>query len=343
MVMSEISVAPQKTVCKICGDRAEVVLDYSTGDLICTTCGLVLEGHCIDDGAEWRNFSYEGVESGRHVNERERADRFAGHDMMSDEADGTGIAGTSTFAKSLQKAQQFSERAASGGPATSAKQEQKALKVFTMKIREAAGRLALGEGIVNRCVGLFQDLTAKSELKQRQQASWFCALVHIASMQERATRTIRELAEANAVAAGKKEADFEKQIDKRVKQINKALGLTQPGAYVEDQELMARFVNRLQLSPQVCKPASHISKEAYKYGLVGRSPQTAIVASSILIVAWLLNVEEKPKFTDVSVIAKVSEAAVRAVYKHVHQHIRRLLPKDFICRLPGGLEGLPPP
>merc|ERR1712187_228526 len=124
-------------------------------------------------------------------------------------------------------------------------------------------------------------------LKQRHQASWYCALVHIASTQERATRTIHELAEANAAAAGKKEADLAKQIDKRVKQISKTLGLMQPGAYIEDQELMARFVNRLHLSPQICKPASHISKEAYKYGLVGKSPQTAIVAASILIVAWL--------------------------------------------------------
>jgi len=339
--MSEISVHPRKTSCPTCGDKAQAVIDYSLGDLICTGCGLVLEGQCIDDAAEWRTFASEGVDNGPQGGGAERADKFGGRDMNSDEADGTSITGSSALAKTLQKAQTFSDRFASSGPRSAAKQEEKNLKLFTMKIQEITSRLGLSGGIVNRCVALFQDLSSKNELKQRNQVSWHCAVVHIASMQERATRTIRELAEANAGSAGKKELEFEKQIDKRVKQINKALGLVQPAAYVEDQELMARFVNRLQLAPQVCKPASFISKEAYKYGLVGRQPQTAIVASAIFLVAWMLNVEEKPKFGDVAAIARVSEASVRAAYKHMRSSIRRLVPQDFVCRLPGGIDGLP--
>jgi len=333
----EISLDARKTLCKHCGDKAKVVLDYSAGDLVCTTCGLVLEGQLLDEAAEWRTFADEGVDTGDKVNPRERGDKRGSHEM-DEEASGTSIVGSSNLAKSLQRVHAMSERS-STGPITAAAKEQKTLKALIAKVRETAGRLALGEGIVNRCVGLFQDLTAKSESKPRLQASWLCALVHIASVQERATRTVRELAEANANAAGKREADFEKQIDKRVKEIHKTLGITQPAAYVEDDELMARFVNRLQLSPQICKPASHISQEAYKYGLVGRQPQTAIVAGAILIVAWLLNVEAKPTFTDVAVIAKVSEPAVRSAYKHIHGGIRRLLPRDFVCRLP--LESLP--
>jgi len=244
--------------------------------------------------------------------------------------------------KSLQKARLYSERAASGGIVATVRQEKKALSIFTTKIEETARRLSLGKSVVNRCIGLYQDLTAKDlGLTGRRQASWYCACLHIASSQERATRTIRELAEANAAAAGKKEADFEKQIDKRVKDICKTLGLMQPGAFVEDQELVARFVNRLRLSSQICKPASHISKVAYKYGLVGKSTQTAIVGSSILIVAWLLNMEAKPTFMNVSAITKESEAAVRAVYRYLHPHISRLLPKDFVCQV--SFKRLPQP
>jgi len=339
--MAEICVDPAKTFCIFCKDEGAVVLDYSMGDLVCTKCGYVLEGRCLDGGAEWRNFSSEGVENGQRVNERERGDRADAHDMESDDMGSTGIAGTSIAARNLQRAHMSSERAASGGPVTNLKNEKKALIIFTAKIEETAGRLSLGKGIVNRCIGLYQELVAKDEAMKRHQLSWYCALVHIASTQERATRTIREVAEANANAAGKKQADLEKQIEKRVKQISKTLGLIQTGAYVEDQELMARFVNRLYLSPQICKPASHISKEAYKYGLVGKSPQTAIVASAILIVAWLLNVEAKPTFTNVSTIAKEPEATVRAAYKSMYPHVERLLPTDFAIQT--NLESLPKP
>jgi len=340
--MSEINVDPSKTICRLCKDGGAVVLDHSTGDLVCTSCGLVVEGHCLDEAAEWRNFSFEGVGNGQRVNDRERTDRQDMHDMESDELGSTGISGTSAQAKSLQKARLHSEKAASGGTLATVRQEKKALAIFTTRIGETAGRLSLGKSVVNRCIGLYQDLATKDlGLKRRQQASWYCALVHIASTQERATRTIRELAEANAAAAGKKDADFEKQIDKRVKHICKTLGLMQPGAFVDDQELMARFVNRLCLPSQICKPASHISKEAYKFGLVGKSPQTAILASSILIVAWLLNVEAKPTFTNVSAITKEPEATVRAVYRYLHPHISRLLPKDFVCQV--NLMRLPTP
>uniref|UniRef100_A0A7S4UXH7 General transcription factor TFIIB n=1 Tax=Alexandrium monilatum TaxID=311494 RepID=A0A7S4UXH7_9DINO len=342
--MTELSVNPRKTTCKDCGEKAKVVLDHSAGDLICTTCGLVLEGQIIDDGQEWRNFGIEGAEYGQRVNERERADRTAAVDIMSDQAATTGISGSSTLAKSLQKTQFLSEQRSSNQTSSAgARNEHKAMKVFTTKIRETAGRLALGEGIVNRCVGLYQDLIEKNEAKSRMQASWYCALVHIASVQEKATRTISELAEANAGAASKKVEHLEKQIEKRVKEINRILGVSQQAAYVEDEALMARFVQRLGLSSDVRKPASTIAQEAYRYGLVGRQPQTAIVASSILIVAWLLNVEAKPRFADVAHIAKVPEAAVRGAYKQIHGAIRRLLPPSFVCRLPGGLDALPQP
>merc|ERR1712087_746126 len=137
-------------------------------------------------------------------------------------------------------------------------------------------------------------------------------------------------------AANKKAADLEKVIDKRAREIRRLLDIPEPPAYAQDEELLARFVSRLQLAPPVCKPASHISQWAYKFGLVGKLPQTAILASSIFIVAWLLNVQEKPNVVDVSVIAKVSEASVRSAYKQLHESIRFLLPEDFRCFLPGG-------
>jgi len=340
--MSEICVAPRKTLCKNCGDKAQVVLDYHVGDLVCTTCGLVLEGGCLDDAAEWRNFAPEGVGDAGDAG-RDRGDRQGARLEFEDEAMGTSIPGSTVMAKSLQRVHQMADLAADRGPASAAKAEAKTQRHVAGKVREITSRLGLGDSIVNRCLGLWQDLAGSSPGRMAKQASWYCALVHIATLQERATRTVRELAEANAPAAGKREADFEKQIDKKVKEINKVLGLSQPAAYVEDQDLMARFVNRLQLAPQVCRPASHIAMEAYKYGLVGRQPQTAIVASSILIVAWLLNVEQKPRFTDVATIAKVSEASVRGAYKSIRPAASRLLPKDFVCRLPGGLQGLPAP
>lgn len=350
--MSEISIDPRKTVCPECTDKAEVVLDYSSGDLICTGCGLVLEGHCIDEGQEWRNFAPEGVDSGPHVGGRERGDTFFNqNDDINDFGSWgtTDIGGGGSAARGLQQAQRDANRMAKRNattkvccPSEKAKLERQ-MKKFTTKIREVVGRLSLGEAIVNRCVGMLQDLSTKGELKAHITLSTFCALVHQASCDEKATRTVRELAQANAVAAGKNEADFTRQIEKQLTWLRKVLGLTQTFAYVEDESLYTRYVNRLQLSQEICKPASYISQQAYRFGLISKEPHCAVIASSIFIVSWLWDIEQKPNFASVAVIAKVTEASTKNAYKAIHPYIQRLLPEGFRCRLPTGINGLPPP
>lgn len=46
-------------------DGIDFALDWAAGDRVCTNCGLVAEGHIIDDRPEWRNFSDSGVDNSR--------------------------------------------------------------------------------------------------------------------------------------------------------------------------------------------------------------------------------------------------------------------------------------
>ncbi|XP_058009423.1 transcription initiation factor IIB-like [Hevea brasiliensis] len=43
--------------CTDCKGNTEVILDHTTGDSICSQCGLVLEDHFIDERSEWRTFA----------------------------------------------------------------------------------------------------------------------------------------------------------------------------------------------------------------------------------------------------------------------------------------------
>lgn len=356
--MSEFMLDARKA-CKICSDKAKlarrdppaIVLDHSMGDCICTGCGLVLESSCIDTSEEWRSFAPEGVSSGMAESEmKRRADHGKLMDFASDNVLGTQISGTNSAAQGLQKAQWSAARSAESAAKRtqapevqqSARQDQK-VKALVGKVRDQASRLSLGQSIIRRCHAMLEDLESKGKLPPRMPISAINALIHLASSQERATRTTAELAEANAKAAGKREGDFEKQIQKKVRQLSDDLEIPLPTIYVQDEELMARFVSRLELTKEVCKPASHIARQAHALGLVGNKVQVPVVACAILIVAWLLDVAQKPGFAHVGVVAKVSESSVKATYRGILPHIRRLLPEDFRCRLPSGIGGLPPP
>lgn len=46
----------KKLRCRECPMDTTIVLDRTSGDTICTECGLVLEQNYIDDTPEWRSF-----------------------------------------------------------------------------------------------------------------------------------------------------------------------------------------------------------------------------------------------------------------------------------------------
>jgi len=351
--MGELVVDARKA-CTACWDAAKaagkdpprIIVDHTMGDMICTGCGVVLQDHCIDESEEWRNFAAEGVSEGPRNNTRCRAEHGKLGDFDTSNEIATHIGGASHVSLALQKAQQSAESRARSSQSAQAQQEaqqDKKLKQLVARIRELAGRLSLGEPIIRRCHALLQDLADKGKLTPTMQTSKLNALIHLACSQERAPRTIAELAEANAKAAEKRLGD-EKKIEKRVKELARDLEIGLPTRFVEDEDLMARFVNLLELTREICKPAMHIARQADKLGVVRAKAQGPVVACAILIVAWLLDVPKKPLFTEVANVAKVPEAQVRAAYRGMLPRIRQgLLPQDFLCRLPAGVDGLPPP
>lgn len=371
---------------------------------MCTSCGLVLDEKCFDESQEWRTFAPEGVGTGSDAPGRQRADVSNAVDpLMDDFSGGTVIGGCGSLANGLQRAHQMVQRLKSArtdmpssmavasqhlqngdvnmdAPAPAAPdeklQQERLLRDFTERIRTITERLSLGENLVQRCVSYMQELSEKEPLKQRKQLPWLCALVHLASVQEEATQTIHQLAQANAgfkkrgATAGSNAAGavkgvkrdvlstekcgetaaMERAIEKNVIELRRLLKL-RGTAYVEDPHLMARMVTQLGLAKEVAKPASHILQQAYRTGAalgqakLQKMPQSTLMATAIFVVAWLLDVQQKPSFLQVAAIARVTEAQVRSCYQLMHPCLRYLLPpkEDFACRLRNGLEALPKP
>jgi len=246
-------------VCKDCKTNAHLRLDHSSGDLVCTRCGLVADEKAFDEGQDWRTFASEGVGSGNDGHAKQRADAMGAFDsMLQDGSGGTNISGGGAAALGLQKAQQMikhvdtGSRAAKGSLDEKIEQERK-IQGMTDTIRKAATRLTLGENIVQRCVMFLQDLAQKGHLTKQKKRPWLCALIHLASREEGATQTIREIAQANAdyrkgaVAPGAKgvkkdlpggekianSAALEGSINTEVRELTKQLGLAKAVAYAE--------------------------------------------------------------------------------------------------------------
>eukprot|EP00930_Biecheleria_cincta_P043002 TRINITY_DN29581_c0_g1_i1.p1 TRINITY_DN29581_c0_g1~~TRINITY_DN29581_c0_g1_i1.p1 ORF type:complete len:348 (+),score=74.88 TRINITY_DN29581_c0_g1_i1:26-1045(+) len=328
------------SICKYCKDPKKIRTDASQGTLVCTGCGLVLADRCLDDGREWRNFASEGVDS--QAPSRERADHTTAFDVFTGGL-GTTVLGAGHEAQRLQQLGRMAQN--HNAPELTVQQKRdKLVQHHADKARQVASRLNLGEPIVNRCKSLLQELAARGTIPSKAQAAWHCALVHLACSQEGCARTSSELAAANHVACGKTQADLEKIIQKRIKQLCTDLQMeTLPSQrYVEDEELMKRCAMRLELSHEVIGPARHVVREAERAGAIKRS-QGPFIAAAIMIVAWLLDVPEKPRFEKVAAATKETEASVKDAYKKVYTNLRTWLPppEEFKPLLKLGLQGMP--
>jgi len=112
--------------------------------------------------------------------------------------------------------------------------------------------------------------------------------------------------------------------------------------YFETEDLYKSYVQSLGLTDKVVKPAKHLATEAVKQRLVKtrkdlneRLVVTAAMASSIFVVAWLLDVEKKPRLADVANAAKVSEGYAKMTYSMIREEIikkqnDKLLPQDYL-------------
>ncbi|MBW3584203.1 MAG: transcription initiation factor IIB, partial [Euryarchaeota archaeon] len=66
MARKEKDKVEEITTCPECGGN-HLVHDYERGELVCDTCGLVLDDSFIDQGPEWRAFDSEQREKRARV------------------------------------------------------------------------------------------------------------------------------------------------------------------------------------------------------------------------------------------------------------------------------------
>eukprot|EP00435_Cladocopium_sp_Y103_P065717 s257_g27.t1 len=104
------------------------------------------------------------------------------------------------------------------------------------------------------------------------------------------------------------------------------------------QDLYKSYVQSLGLAAEVVKPAKHIASKAVQKRLVRTAKDlnerfvvTGAMASAIFIVAWLLDVEKKPRLEDVAKAAKVSEGYAKMTYSSIRKEITKLLPEATEC------------
>jgi len=307
-----------RLVCPECRDpNPNIVEEFSSGDLVCGTCGLVLGDKIVDTRSEWRTFANDEGDDPSRVG--------AASDPIMDgiEQLDTTISfrdGGSGIARELQ-------RAASRSSAS--RSERNLLQAFR-DIASWCDQFSLPKTISDIAKQLYKRSDEEKLLRGKPLDAVIAACIFIACRQAHVPRTFREICTLTHVS--------KKTLGQCYKALEQAFNLTPGGSGHQDrrlqkamtgpEDLLIRFCNHLDLPPNLQPICKDIIIKAREMGIAdGRSP-VSIAGGAIYFTCHLLGKVKSSR--EISQVAGVSEGTIKLVYRLYYTERVALVKDEWI-------------
>jgi len=293
----------ERLSCPNCGPEPDTVEDFAAGDVICSSCGIILQ-NIIDWRSEWRTFSNDNTP-------HKDPSRVGGpaNPLLPESALTTGISKTD----GSQALSRWQTRVQSNG-------SERSLKHAFKEISNLAGRMSLPTSIMNKACELYKDVEGQKSFRGRSTNGLIAAAVYSACRLEGVPRTFKEI--CNLTNTEKKDVGRAFKFMRKHSEV-----LAQNLSIISTSNFNERFCNKLGMSIQETKLAGHIAEEAVRLGIVAGKCPVSVAAAAIYMVTQL-SVEKKVQKADIGNITGASEVTIRNSYKDLYAHRSRLLPPD---------------
>jgi transcription initiation factor TFIIB len=344
----------------ICPDCKEVppnlVEEFSSGDMVCASCGLVLGDRIVDTRSEWRTFSNDdqGNDDPSRVGD-------AANPLLNGAQLQTSIAyGEGSRSHELHRAH---------GRSTADKATKSLLAAYK-EIGAHCDAVNIPRNVSDTAKHLFKLVDDAKAFKGKSQEAIIAGCIFIACRQCDVPRTFREIYALTKVSKkdiGRTfkalEKFFAQDIEgkmaaataggkssvlniKVLLYINSVLqGLLPQDGYKSSlstsaKDLCLRYCSQLGLkSQQFTKVSQGLALKMSTVGdLAGRSP-LSVAAACIYMASYLLGKPKTPK--EISMVAGVSDGTIRTAYKYLYQERERLIEPEWIADGKGKIENLP--
>ncbi|KAI1075570.1 transcription factor [Whalleya microplaca] len=303
-----------------------LVEEFSSGDLVCGSCGIVLNDRLIDTRSEWRTFANdEGGDDPSRVGD-------APNLLLNGSQLETGIAfGEGSRSRELHRAQNRSHN----DKAT------KSLLSAYREISQLCDAINIPKTAQDSAKHIFKLTEDGKAFKGKPQDAVIAGCIFIACRQSGVPRTFKEIHGLTHVSKKEIGRTF-KQLEKflqRNREHNKTGSLIQVENYevvnsTSAPELCARYCNHLdfknphymeKISKQLAEKSSSVKD------LAGRSP-LSVAAACIYMVSHLMGDPRTSK--DIAGVAGVSDGTIKTAYRFLFNSKDDLVEKDWL--LPKG-------
>ncbi|XP_048491120.1 transcription initiation factor IIB-like [Beta vulgaris subsp. vulgaris] len=310
--------------CNDCKKHTEVVFDHSSGDTVCSECGLVLESHSIDETSEWRTFA-------------DSADDTDPNRVGSPTDPLLADIPLSTVITTVNGA-----RVGGGLPksATAFDKKSNLLLSAFQYISLMSDRLALVPTIKDRAKEIYKNLLDHNQKSCRGKNldAMVAACVFVACQQENLPRTLKEVCSVVANGTTKKDVGKAKTFimnhlkneeDNNKNKNKNNYDNNNNNRMIRAADFVKRFCSNLgNMDNRAMKAAFEAVQTSEEEIDVRRSP-LSLAAAVIYIVSQLSEESKRPSLRDVSVATGVAEGTIRSAYKDLRPHLGKILPTWF--------------
>jgi len=300
------------TAIKKCPECGGVQLTHNKdkGEVICRSCGLVIEDKMIDFGQEWREFDSEDSDKRRRTGAPMTYTKY-------DRGLGTDVGQKQDIYRLSGKGKNKYFRLRKWQYRISTAIERN-LKLALAELKRVASYLKLPKSVEEESARVYTLAVQRGLVRGRSMESVVAGALYAACRRHEVPRTLDELAEASGID--------KKEIGRTYRFVTRELGIrilpSNPIDYIP------RFASALRLSADTQSKAVEILEMAQNSELTsGRGP-TGIAAASLYVAALINN--EKRTQREVADIAGVTEVTIRNRYKEL---LKKLNLKDKIKKL----------
>lgn len=336
-----------------------IVEEFSSGDSVCGSCGLVLGDRIIDTRSEWRTFAND--ESGGDDPSRVGS---AANPLLN----GAQLETSISFGDGGQRSRELNRAHAK----LTNNKSNKNLKEAYQRITAICGPLGLTGDIIETTQQLFKATEDNKMFKGKNHDAIIAGCLFIACRQLGSPRTFKEINRATRVSKKEVGRTFkllqgffvqQKKIKAggvipgggklgsiivRVLYANAAavIGLAAIGdsyqnkSSTEAKDFVDRYCDQLSLSLWSTKTAKAIAERMSSVGsLAGRSPLSA-AAACIYMASHLMGDPRTPK--EIAGVAQVSDGTIRTAYKLLYTEKDQLIDPTWLGEGKGDMNRLPP-
>jgi transcription initiation factor TFIIB len=294
-----------ETICPECGGR-QLTHDRERAELVCQSCGLVIDDEFIDRGPEWRAFDADQrMKRARTGAPMTLTIHDKGLSTMIDwrNKDSYGRSISSKNRAQLYRLRKWQRRIRVSNAT------ERNLAFALSELDRMASALGLPRNIRESSAMVYRDAVDKNLIRGRSIEGVAAATLYAACRQCSVPRTLDEIAEVSRVSR--------KEIGRTYRFVSRELGLrllpTSPLDYVP------RFCSGLSLKGEVQSRTIEILRQASERELTsGRGP-TGVAAAAIYIAA-LLGGERRTQ-REVAEVAGVTEVTIRNRYKELAEKL----------------------